>query len=543
MPLYDFSLAFTSFNAILSFMSGTTNITAASSVEQLPNDVSTLKQMVLTLLGQIDNLEGQLHYLRRQLFGKKSEKLDPAQRLLFESLYNEVEAKVEEQRQAKTEKVPARKNANHKGRRPLPENLLRKTIEIEPDKKEMICDSCGSEKSKIGEEVTEKIEYMPASFYVKRYVRNKYACKNCGNNVSIGQLPPMVIDKGIPSESVLAHIITCKFCDHQPLNRLVGIYARHGVYMTVSNLCDWVGASADLLVPLVKRSHELVVQSSIINTDDTPIPIKSRTRKGSTYNGYLWVYIGDKKHVVFDFTPTRSRQGPIDFIGKGYSGYVQADAYSGYDELFRTSQATEVGCNAHARRKFEYALDSDPVRAARVMVLWGKLYEIEKRAKQENYSDEQLLAARQNEALPIFDEIKSALNKYRDQVVPKSPIYKAITYALNQWDALIRYTSDPRLSIDNNISERALRMVVIGRVNYMFAGSEAGAERAAIIYSLVAGCKMNGHDPFAYFNDVLKKISVWPADKIDELLPSNWKPPVTDAQDDNDIKDQIVKVA
>ena len=524
-------------------MSGTTEITAASLVEQLPNDVSTLKQMVLTLLGQIDNLEGQLHYLRRQLFGKKSEKLDPAQRLLFESLYNEVEAKVEEQRQAKTEKVPTRKNANHKGRRPLPENLLRKTIEIEPDKEEMVCDSCGSDKSKIGEEVTEKLEYMPASFYVKRYVRNKYACKNCQNNISVGQLPPMVIDKGIPGESVLAHIITCKYADHLPLNRQEGIFARHGVDITVSNMCDWVGVSADLLEPLVKRIRELIIKSSIINTDDTPIPIKSKTRKGSTYNGYLWVYIGDKKHVVFDFTPTRSRQGPIDFIGKDYSGYVQADAYSGYDELFRTSQATEVGCNAHARRKFEYALDSDPVRAARMMVLWGRLYEIEKRAKQENYSDEQLLAARQTEALPIFDEIKSALNEYRDQVVPKNPMYKAITYALNQWDALVRYTSDPRLSIDNNISERALRMVVLGRKNFLFAGSEAGAERAAIIYSLVAGCKLNGHDPFAYFNDVLKKISTWPADKIDELLPSNWKPPVSDAQEDNDIKDQMIKVA
>jgi transposase len=260
------------------------------------------------------------------------------------------------------------------------------------------------------------------------------------------------------------------------------------------------------------------------------IPVKNKNRKGSTYNGYLWVYIDNNSNVVFDFTPTRSREGPINFIGKKYSGYVQADAYSGYDELFRVSQATEVGCNAHARRKFEYALDSDPVRAARMMVLWGKLYEIEKRTKKENYDDDKLLAARQTEALPIFGEIKTALNEYKDQVVPKNPMSKAITYALNQWNALVRYTSDPMLSIDNNLSERTLRMVVIGRKNFLFAGSEAGAERAAIIYSLVASCKLNGHDPFAYFNDVLSKINTWPADKIDDLLPSNWKPQQTKAK-------------
>jgi transposase len=204
--------------------------------------------------------------------------------------------------------------------------------------------------------------------------------------------------------------------------------------------------------------------------------------------------------------------------------------YSGYDELFRTSQVTEVGCNAHARRKFEYAMDSDPVRAARMMVLWGRLYDIERRAKDNKYDSAQLLAARQKDSLAVFDEIKAVLNEYKDQVLPKSPMGKAIIYTLNQWDALIRYTSDPMLSIDNNLSERTLRMVVIGRKNYLFAGSEAGAKRAAIIYSLVASCKLNGHDPFAYFSDVLSKINTWPADNIDHLLPNSWIPPYAKAE-------------
>ena len=343
-------------------------ITSGTSIEQLPNDTDTLKQMVLTLLGQIDDLNGQLYYLKRQLFGKKSEKLNPAQRLLFENLYDEVKAKVEEQKQPKSKVVKKRKNANHKGRRQLPANLPRKVIEIEPREEEKVCSQCNSEKQRIGREETEKLEYVPASFYVKKYVRYKYACKECEGNISIGQLPSMAIDKGIAGEGLLAHIITSKYCDHNPLNRLEGILKRHGVDINVSTMCDWVGKSADLLEPLVKRMHKKILQSPKINTDDTPIPIKSKKRKGSTYNGYLWAYIDDQKNVVFDFTPTRSREGPIKFLGN-YSGYVQADAYSGYDEFFRKSDATEVGCNSHARRKFEYALDSDPVRAARMMVL------------------------------------------------------------------------------------------------------------------------------------------------------------------------------
>jgi len=521
-------------------MTAETKITTGASIEQLPDDTNTLKQMVLMLLDQIDDLNGQLYYLKRQLFGKKSEKLDPAQRLLFESLYDQVRAKIEEQKQPKIKAVKKRKNANHKGRNPLPKDLPRETIEIEPPEEEKVCPVCNNDKQRIGSEETEKLEYVPASFYVKKYVRYKYACKECESHISIGQLPPMAIDKGIAGEGLLAHIITSKYCDHNPLNRLEGIIRRHGVDINVSTMCDWVGKSADLLEPLVKRMHEKILQSPKINTDDTSIPVKSKKRRGSTYNGYLWVYVDDKHNVVFDFTPTRSREGPLKFLGK-YSGYVQADAYSGYDEFFRKSDATEVGCNAHARRKFDYALDTDPVRAACMLVLWGRLYDIERKAKDENYSSAQLLEARQKEAKPILAEIKTVLDEYKNQVLPKSPIGKAITYSLNQWEALHRYVDDPMLEIDNNLSERILRMVVIGRKNYMFAGSEAGAWRAAIIYSLVASCKLNEIDPFRYFRDILTRVSTHPAAKIDELLPSEWKK--LNAEADADVGDDTAKIA
>ena len=519
-------------------MTAETKITAGTSIEQLPNEANTLKQMVLTLLDQIDDLNGQLYYLKRQLFGKKSEKLNPAQRLLFENLYDQVKSKIDQQKPSKAKTVKKRKNADHHGRKPLPKDLPREVIEIEPADEEKTCPVCQKEKRRIGSEETEKLEYVPASFYVKKYVRYKYACKACESHISIGPLPPMAIDKGIPGEGLLAHIITSKYCDHSPLNRLEGILKRHGVDINVSTMCDWVGKSADLLAPLVKRMHEKILQSPKINTDDTPIPIKSRKRRGSTYKGYLWVYIDKDHNVVFDFTPTRSRDGPVKFLGV-YSGYVQADAYSGYDEFFRTSDATEVGCNSHARRKFDYSLDTDPVRAARMLVLWGRLYDIERKAKDENYSSAQLLEARQKEAKPILAEIKTVLDEYKNQVLPKSPIGKAITYSLNQWEALNRYVDDPMLEIDNNLSERTLRMVVIGRKNYMFAGSEAGAWRAAIIYSLVASCKLNEIDPFRYFRDVLSRVSIHPADKIDELLPGEWKK--LNATADADLSDDTAK--
>jgi transposase len=250
-------------------MSETTNITAQTSKENLPNDISTLQEMVLTLLGQIDDLSGQLLYLKRQLFGKKSEKLNPAQRLLFENLYSQIEAKIEQQRRPEAEPVKNKKNENHNGRRPLPQDLPREIIEIEPSDEEKICSICHNEKQRIGSEETEKLEYVPASFKVKKYVRHKYACKQCQGNISIGHLPAMAIDKGIPGEGLLAHIITSKYADHAPLNRLEGILKRHGVDINVSTMCDWVGKCAGLLEPLVKRMHQLILLSPKINTDDS----------------------------------------------------------------------------------------------------------------------------------------------------------------------------------------------------------------------------------------------------------------------------------
>ena len=508
----------------------TVNVTAKSSEKDLPNDTQQLKQMVLMLLGQIDDLHGQLYYLKKQMFGKKSEKLDPNQLMLFQDLYDEIQAKIdaEEDHSAPKKRKPKQKsNANHPGRNPFPEDLPRDEHVIEPSADEKVCPTCQSEKQRIGQEVTEKLDYIPASFRVKRIVRPKYGCKQCQDNISIAHLPAMAIDKGIAAEGLLAHIITSKYADHLPLNRLESIISRHGVDLTVSTMCDSVARCSDLLEPLVQRMHQRILESPKIHSDATVVPVKSKKRKGSTYNGYLWVYIGVKNDVVFDFTPTQSREGPNAFF-QNYRGYAQVDAHSSFEGLFKNGHIIEVGCHAHARRKFDQAQDNDPVRSVRVLLLWKDLYAIERQAKEDDLSPEALLALRQEKAKPILKALYDLLGQWQSEILPKSPLGKAITYAMNQRDALHRYLADPILSIDNNLSERTLRTVAIGRKNWMFAGSEAGAKRAAVIYSLVASCKLCGHDPYAYFRDVLTKISTYPASQIDDLLPTNWQKPVSD---------------
>ena len=289
-------------------------ITAKTPVEQLPSDVETLQRMILQLLADVNDkartivdLKGQLEYLKRHVFGRRSEKLDPNQRLLFEGLFEQLESHQQQQQTEVREPQPVksrRKNGNHKGRRPLPADLPREKIEIHPPQEQQQCPDCESDKEVIGQEVTEVLEYKPASFFVRQYVRYKYACSKCGANVSIGELPARAIDKGLPGEGLLAHVITSKYTDHLPLNRLEGIFKRHDIDINVSTMCDWVGHCAKLLEPIVKRMHEKILQSPKINTDDTPVLVKCRNRKG-TYKGYLWAYIDDSNNVVFDFTPTK----------------------------------------------------------------------------------------------------------------------------------------------------------------------------------------------------------------------------------------------
>jgi hypothetical protein len=339
--------------------------------------------------------------------------------------------------------------------------------------------------------------------------------------VVIADLPARPIEKGRPGPGLLAHVLTSKYADHLPLHRQEGIWKRHGVHIMRSTMCDWVRDCADLLSPIVRYMQKIILQSKKIHTDDTPVPVQDGSRT-QTRKSYLWAYIGDNNDVVFDYTPTHSRDGPVAFLGD-YSGYVQADAYKGYDAFFEKSNTTEVTCWAHTRRKFYDSLTTDPKRAHEMLAMIGKLYTVEKQAKEDGLDAIALKEQRQQHSKPILEEVRVRLEDWSIEVLPKSPIGQAVSYARGQWIALNRYIDDGDLDIDNNLAERVLRIVAIGRRNWLFAGSDAGAERAAIIYSLIASCKLCDIDPFEYLRDVLDRISTHPASRIAELTPSDWK--------------------
>lgn len=482
---------------------------------ELPSDIETLQRMVQQLLEENADLASQLEWFKRHVFGRRSEKLDSNQLALFEELAQKLQ---DAQQAARSPTPPSDKGQSGHGRKALPDHLPRERIEYHPAEDRRICPDCQEAMSPIGEEVTEELDYVPASLVVRQHVRFKYACKHCQQHVVIAEPPARAIDKGRPGPGLLAHVLTSKYADHLPLNRQEGILKRHGVDIARSTMCDWVRDSAALLSPIVEHMKQSVLNSRKIHTDDTSVPVQEKGRN-QTRKSYLWVYIGDDEDVVFDYTPSRSREGPLNFLGD-YAGYVQADAYSGYDEFFNNSAATEVGCWAHVRRKFYDAQTTDRRRSTEMIALIGRLYNVEHNAGEDPQARQKL---RQEKCPAILEEIKQRLDKWSREVLPKSPIGQAVSYARTQWTALTRYVDDGILDIDNNVAERALRAVVIGRKNWLFAGSDAGGQRAAIIYSLVATCKMHKIDPFAYLRDVIERVSTHPASNIDALTPRGWK--------------------
>ena len=461
-------------------------------------------------------------YLKRMLFGRRSEKLadDPSQGRLFGDAVAPTAAVPAEDDEPDP---PPRRRKRHKGRRPLPDSLPRETHEIHPPEHERTCPDCGAPKTIFGQDVTEELEVVPAKFFVNRYVRYKYACRHCQGHVSVGPLPPRPLDKGIPGPGFLAHLITSKYADALPLYRQQQIYRRYGLELPRSTLCGWVAYVATTLAPIVEAMKPCVRASRKVHTDDTPITVLDPGAEPvGSRRGYMWVYIGDRDDVVFEYTNSRKRDGPESFL-KGYRGYLQADAFAGYNRICAGGDVTEVACWAHARRKFFDAQVSYGPETRRVLTLIGRLYAIERRAKRLGVQPERLLAWRQRHSRWRLAQLRTELDRLSLVVLPRSALGEALGYALNNWKALTRYTEAPFLAIDNNHSERQIKQLVIGRKNWLFAGSEGGAQNAAILYSLVVSCKLAGVDPFAYFRDVLMHIHTHPAERIAELIPREWK--------------------
>jgi transposase len=396
-------------------------------------------------------------------------------------------------------------------------------IEHDVPEADKICSHCGEAKARIGEDEARVLEFVPARFELHTHVLPKYACSHCRDGVTAPEPPPRPLNGCIAGAGLLAEVVVAKFSDHLPLYRFEDISTRYGLHIPRSTLCDWIGKVADLLIPLYELVRDLVRKGPVIWTDDTPVTVLGGADGGS-HTGRFWVYIGGTAfpYDVYDFTKNRKRDGPAQFLAN-YAGYLQADAFSGYDGIFTGSdgQIVEVACWAHARRKFFEARSSSPAEASLILEMIRRLYEVEDRARP--LDDEARRALRQAEAVPILERLKQELDRLASKLLPKSALAQAVTYARNQWEALCRYTEDGRLSIDNNVSERRLRDQAIGRKNWLFLGNDEAGPRAAVLCTILAGAKRHRLEPWAYVRDVILQLAVDASpETLDRLLPDRW---------------------
>jgi transposase len=559
--------------------------------EQLPDDLASLKNMIVELVvtlrqrdRDLEQVRQRVHLLLQRLYGRRSERLNPDQPLLFPS-DNDASASGNDAsaapalvvEKAEGEKSSRQRRRHKHGRRRLPDNLPRRPVHHELSQAERIC-VCGHNRIEIGvESGGEQLDWQPASYFVWQHWNHKYLCPSCarkrmetnpaqaedkavdkavdkdknaqppaangvpgsaehiavvnaiGPAIITASKGPMPIDKGMPGPGLLAHIIVSKYADHLPLYRQENISERQGVKIPRSTSCDWMAACAELLRPLYDLMVASVLQSAWLHTDDTPVKNLDH-EPGETDKARFWIYYGDRTHPynVFDFTINRKRDGPQTFLAK-FHGYLHADAFTGYDALYLPSPRAgkepikEVACNAHARRKFHDAKLSDELRAHQALGYYRALYMLEGGATANNFDDDQRLRMRQDLSVPLLEEFKAWLDKQRDQVLPKSPMAEAIGYALNNWSALIRYTEAGFLSIDNNVAEREMKRIAIGRKNWLFVGSENGGRTAAVLFSFTSTCHRLSIDPWAYLQDVLSRLPRTSASQLAELLPDRWQ--------------------
>ena len=504
-----------------------TPITNPAVPAELPNDIAVLKELIRQLQEafdrsqrQIGKLEHRLQELLKARYGPRADKVDPAQLLLFAQELLKEAPPVTPEPEPEAEVSPRPRPTPHGRRRP-PAHLRRERRVHDLSEEEIKCPCCGEPRAKIGEEVSEQYEYIPASVFVIEHVRPKYACKHCQAHVAIAEKPLQPIERGLAGPGLLAQVMVSKYGDHLPLHRQEDILARHGIDISRSTMCGWMAACADLLGPLYERMVGQVLASKVVHTDDTPVPVQDDQRD-KTRTGRVWVYVGDEAHpyTVFDYTPNRKRDGPAAFLGD-FRGYLQADAFAGYDGIYATKLVIEVACWAHARRKFVECQQSDPQRAYVMVAMVRLLYDVEAEAK--GLAAQARTKLRQEKSLPLLERIKAWLEQEKGKVLPRSPIAEAINYCLSNWPALIEYVRDGDLDIDNNAAENAIRILTLGRKNWLFYGSDRGGRTGAILSSFIASCKRHRLDPLAYLRDVLTRISGTPISQLDQLLPDRWQ--------------------
>jgi transposase len=495
--------------------------TLATPDAPLPDDPVVLQGMIrelLALLSKSDRENEQLRHrldqLLRRLYGPRSEAIvGPT---LFDGVATPP-ATVPPVTEPPAPPASAPAVQRGHGRRRLPEHLPRRRVEHDLNELDKLCPCCTMPRVKIGEEISERLDYVPASLFVVEHVRAKYVCRQCQGQLAVAPSPPEPIAKGMPGAGLVASVIVDKFVDHLPLHRQQQAFAREGLELSRSTLCDWLAQSAKLLTPLYELMVAAVLKSKVIHTDDTPVRLLG---EAGAQTGRLWVYLGDHEHAytVYDATASRKRDGPMTFL-REFTGYLQADAFAGYDGVYARG-VTEVACWAHARRKFVEAQKTEPALCAEAIARIRVLYEIERRAKE--LSAAERLALRQAETAPLVQSLGEWLEQLRAKVLPKSPLGQAAGYALNQWQALNVYLTDGDLRIDNNAAENALRGTAIGRKNWLFWGSETGGRTAAVLTSFTATCKRHGINPWLYLKEVLTRLPACPPEQLATLMPDAW---------------------
>jgi len=504
-------------------------------LKQLPDDTESLKQIIFSLQQQNDHLQEMVRLLQNEIFGRKSEVrpfVDPNQLQLFTPPEEPEPIEPDETIEIKGH---ARKK---RGRKPLPKDLPRIEILHDIPEEEKQC-ACGAQKSRIGEDTSEKLDYVPAKVQVLCHIRPKYACKQCegveddGPTVAIAPAPFQLIPKSIATEGLLAHIAVSKFADGLPLYRQQKIFGRLDVELSRSTMANWLIQAAGCCKPVIELLEREIRGGPVINIDESPFQVLKEPGRSNTSKSYMWVFCGGplaSPVVRYQYHPTRSGKVVQDIL-EDYLGYVQSDGYSGYDHLSRNPDVIHMGCLTHARRKFVEVnkgrkKSRGKKKASRGLAdealdYIGELYRIEKYARKNELSFDQIRDLRQEKAKPILDQFKTWLDTHHPQVPPKSLLGKAIQYALNQWDRLVVYIADGFLKPDNNVAENAIRPFVLGRKNWLFAGAPKGAEASATFFTLIETTKANGLEPYSYLRYLFEKLPCAETESdYRELLPN-----------------------
>jgi transposase len=480
-------------------------------------------EQIAQLNFQVASLTQQLSKLTKMIFGTKHERFIPAQTpsQLTLDIQTETVAQcsittAQKVEYTRTSTTLTDTKKEHPGRMKLPEHLERRETIIEPTEDISDC-------RKIGEEITEELEYEPGKLYVNKIIRPKYG-RPYNNGVAIAPMIERPLPKAIAGAGLLSSIVIDKYVDHLPLYRQAERFKREGINIAYSTITDWVSATCALITPLYQALKRLLLQSTYLHADESPIKVLDKDKKGTTHRGFYWVYHNSiERMVLFDYRQGRGREGPAEIL-KDFKGYLQTDGYPLYDFFKQKPGITVLHCMAHARRMFFDALENDPTRAQYALEQFRLLYDIERRAKQQSLTIEDTTKLRQTESVPVLANFERWMKDQYVQVAPKSVIAKAMQYSLGRLDELKIYTTDGKLNIDNNPVENSIRPIAIGRKNYLFAGSHEAAQRSAMLYSLLGTCKLNGVNPSIWLTDILKRIPSHPINKIEELLPNNWQP-------------------